>query len=81
MAYPLSFITKGGVVLGLRIVLYLEGELVYDFFLLWGVFIPFEGCSEVYVYFSFLSLYISLLYTGLVTIYLRHILYFLFLYI
>ena len=38
-------------------------------FLLVGVCILFEGCSEVLMYFSFLSLYISLLYIGLVTIY------------
>ena len=44
--------TKKGSNLGMRVVLYLGGELVYDiFFLLGGVFIHFEGCSEVYMYF------------------------------
>ena len=38
-------------------------------FLLGGVFIDLEGCSEVFMYFSFLSFYISLMYTGLVTVY------------
>ena len=38
-------------------------------FLLRGVFIDLEGCSEVFMYFSFLSFYISLMYTGLVTAY------------
>ena len=46
-------------------------------FLIGGVFVDFEGCSEVYMYFSFL-LFILASYTfGLVTIYL-HTLYFIF---
>ena len=40
-------------------------------FLLGGVFIHFEGCSEVLMYFLFLLFcFFSLIYTGLVTIYL-----------
>ena len=42
----------------MRIVLYLEGELVQDFFffLVRGVFIDLEGCSEVLMYFLFFLL-------------------------
>ena len=43
---------------GMRIVLYLEGELVQDifFFLLEGMFIDLEGYSEVFMYFLFFLL-------------------------
>ena len=34
-----------------------------------GVYVDFEGCSEVYIYFIFFIFSYSLLYTGLVTIY------------
>ena len=34
-----------------------------------GVYVDFEGCSEVYMYFIFFIFSHSLLYTGLVTIY------------
>ena len=37
----------------MRVVLYLGGQLVQDFFLLGEVFIDFEGCSEVLMYFIF----------------------------
>ena len=49
---------KGGVVLGLRVVLSLGGGQYRTFFIR-GLYIDFEGGSEVYMYFSFL-LYISL---------------------
>ena len=51
--------TKRGSSFGMRIVLYLEGELVQDFFFffwLGGVFIDLEGCSEVLMYFLFFLL-------------------------
>ena len=65
--------------MGLRVVLYLGGELVYDFFFYRGSVYSFEGCSENFMYFLFFFVYISLLCTGLVTI-LLHTLYFIFIY-
>ena len=64
--------------MGLRVVLYLGGELVYDFFFDRGSVYSFEGCSENFMYFLFFFIYV-LLCTGLVTIYL-HTLYFIFIY-
>ena len=43
------------------------------------MYVDFEGCSEVYMYFLFFLFSYILLYTGLVTIYL-HTFYFLFIY-
>ena len=59
----------------MKVVMYLRGVLAYDIFLL-GECLYFEGCSEDYMYFSFLYLsYFILLYTSLVTIYWWHTLY------
>ena len=38
--------TKRGSSFDLRVVIYIGGELVYEIFLLGGVFIFFEGCNE-----------------------------------
>ena len=38
MTYPLSFMTKRGSSFGMRVVLYLGGELVYDIFVRWSVY-------------------------------------------
>ena len=70
MTYPLSFVTKRGSSFGFESSLVLRGRVSIGHFLLGGVFIDLEGCSEVYMYFFLFFLYISLLYTGLVTIYL-----------
>ena len=45
MTCPLSFVTKRGNILGMKVVMYLGGELILDF-LIGGVFITFEGYSE-----------------------------------
>ena len=65
---------------GMRVVLYLGGELVYGIFVMGSVHI-LEGCSEDFMYFSFLISYIILLYKGLVAIYLLTYIVFIFLYI
>ena len=78
MTYSLSFVTKRGVVLGLRVVLYLGGELVYDIFDRGSVY-SIDGCREYFMFFFFPSFfYISLLYTGLITIFTY--MYFIFIY-
>ena len=78
MTCPLIFVTKGGVVLGLRVILYLEEELVQYFFFLGGVYIALRDLVRLMCTFPSFC-YISLLYTSLVTI-LLHILYFIFIY-
>ena len=50
MTCPLSFTKKRGVVLGMRVVMYLGGELVYELFLLGGMFILYKRCSEDFLY-------------------------------
>ena len=40
----------------MKVVMYLERELVEEIFLLGGVFILFEGCSEDFYTFSFIYL-------------------------
>ena len=68
MTCPLSFVTKIGSSFGLKVVMFLGGELAYNF-LIGGVFISFKGCSEDLCIFIFsLFRYSVLLYTGLVTI-------------
>ena len=68
MTYPLSFVTKMGSSFGLSVVMYLGGKLAQDF-LIGGLFITFEGCSEdLCTFFFFLFRYIILLYIGLVTV-------------
>ena len=54
--------------------MYLEGKLAYDIFVRGSVYI-LEGCSEDFMYFYFFFCYIILLYTSLMTIFLRHTLY------
>ena len=58
---------KGGVVLGIRVVTYLGGELAYDVLFKRSVFV-YKGCSEDFCMFSFLSTLDTLfLYIGLMT--------------
>ena len=53
-SYPLSLMTKRGSSFGMRVV-YLRGRVSIGPFLLGGVLIHFEGCSEdsMYLFFSF----------------------------
>ena len=50
MTYLLSFVTKRGSSFGMRVVMYLGGELAYDILLRGSVYF-YEGCSEVIIYF------------------------------
>ena len=52
MICPLSFV-KGGVVLGIRVAMYLGGELAYDLFVREGVFIFLRDVVRTYVSFLF----------------------------
>ena len=56
MTCPLSLVTKRGVVLDESSLVF-RGRVSIGLFLIGGVFILFEGCSEDYMYFSFLSLH------------------------
>ena len=69
MTYPLSFVTKRGSSFGFESSLVIRGRVSIGHFLLGGMIIDLQGCSEVYMYFYFLSFYISLMYIGFVTIY------------
>ena len=57
----------------------LGGELVQGIFFYRGSVYSIEGCSEDFMYFLFFFIYISLLYTSFLTIFL-HTLYFIFIY-
>ena len=61
--------TKRGTSFGFESNLEIRRRVSIGHFLLRGMFIDLKGCSEVYMYFYFLSFYISLMYTSLVTIY------------
>ena len=66
---PLLFVTKMGSSFGFESSLVLRGRVSIRHFWWGGVYVYFEGCSEVYMYFLFFLFSYSLLYTGLVTIY------------
>ena len=64
MSY-LSFVIrdkKWGVVLGMRVVMFLGGELVIGDIFVRGIIFVYEGCSEdfLYLFFSLLFIYIVL---------------------
>ena len=65
--YHLSLMTKRGSSFDMIVVIYIGGGLAEEIFVIGGVFIFLEGCSEVFMYFLFF-LYIYLMYIGLVTI-------------
>ena len=72
--------TERGSSFGFESSLVIRRRVSIGHFLLRGMFIDLKGCSEVYMYFYFLSFYISLMYTGFVTIH-WHTLYFIYIYI
>ena len=53
MTFPLSFVTKRGSSFGMRVVMYLGGELVYEIFLLGGVFIFLRDVVRTFCIFLF----------------------------
>ena len=58
MTYPLSFVTKGGVVLGYESSHVLRGRVsIGDFFFFFvrGSVFVYEGCSEDFLYLFFLD--------------------------
>ena len=54
MTCPLSFVTKRVNSFGFESSLVFRGRVSITHFFIGGVYIDFEGCSEVYMYFSFL---------------------------
>ena len=67
MTYPLTFVTKKENSFGIRVVLYLGGELVYEIFVKGSVYTFLRDVVR-FLCISFLNFYF--IYIGLVTIYL-----------